>query len=79
MDIKQCESCGMPMHGASDFGGRDVKNRYCKYCTYPNGTLRPRHEVRENMVMFYMKAKRMERKSAEEYVDEVMAGAPAWK
>ncbi len=79
MDIMNCESCRMPMHNPSDFGGRDVKNRYCKYCTYSNGTLRPRHEVRESMVMFYMRAKRMERKEAESYVDEVMAGSPAWK
>jgi hypothetical protein len=79
MDLKNCESCGMPMARPGDFGGRDVKNRYCKYCTYANGTLKPRHEVREGMVAFYMKAKRMERKSAEEYVDERMAGMPAWR
>ena len=79
MELKNCESCGMPMHGQSDFGGRDVKNRYCTYCTYGNGQLRPWHEVRENMVMFYMKAKRIDRSEADAYVDEIMAGMPAWR
>jgi len=50
-----------------------------KYCTYENGTLKPRHEVREGMVMFYMKAKKIDRKKAEAYVDEIMAGVPVWK
>jgi hypothetical protein len=69
----------MPMTKASDFGGRRGDNRYCRFCTYENGDLRPRHEVRENMVLFYMKSKRKERKEAEAYVDERMAGQPAWQ
>ncbi|MEW6748214.1 MAG: zinc ribbon domain-containing protein [Candidatus Micrarchaeota archaeon] len=79
MDVKKCESCGMPLLKTSDFGGMDQKNRYCKHCTYEDGMLKPRHEVREGMVLFYMKMKRRERKEAEEYVDEVMAGQPAWQ
>ena len=63
----------------SDFGGRDSKNRYCHLCTYDNGQLKPRFEVREKMVSYYMKGKRMERAAAEQYVDELMAGMPAWK
>jgi len=79
MDARKCESCGMPMLKASDFGGMKEDNRYCVHCTYKNGDLKPRHEVREGMVQFYMKMKKKERREAEEYVDEVMAGQPAWQ
>ena len=67
------------MHDLSDFGGMNRENRYCKQCTYDNGQLKPRHEIREKMVLFYMKAKRMERANAEAFVDEIMAGKQAWK
>ncbi|HSB47712.1 MAG TPA: zinc ribbon domain-containing protein [Candidatus Bilamarchaeum sp.] len=79
MDLKKCDSCGMPMTKTSDFGGMKKDNRYCKYCTYDNGQLKPRHEIHENMVQFYMKAKKLERKAAEQYVDEIMARSPAWQ
>jgi len=79
MDVKKCESCGMPMLKPSDFGGMREGNKYCKHCSYEDGTLRPRHEVREGMILFYMKMKKSDRKSAEQYVDEVMAGQPAWQ
>ncbi|MEW6721980.1 MAG: zinc ribbon domain-containing protein [Candidatus Micrarchaeota archaeon] len=79
MSLNKCESCGMPMARLSDFGGMKEGNRYCRHCTYENGGLRPRHEVREGMVLYYMKSKRRERREAEEYVDEIMAGMPAWQ
>lgn len=79
MDLKKCESCGMMMTRPSDFGGRNQKNRYCSECTYDNGQLRPRFEIREKMVLFYMKAKSFERRDAEQFVDEMMARNPAWQ
>jgi len=69
----------MLMTGLSDFGGRKVNNRYCKHCTYSNGEIRPRHEVRENMVLYYMKMKKQERSEAEQYVDGIMASCRAWQ
>ncbi len=79
MTLKTCDSCGMPMVGKSDFGGGKETNQYCKYCTLPNGILKPRHEVRENMILFYMKNKKADRAAAASYVDERMACMPAWK
>jgi len=79
MDLKKCESCGMPMMKPSDFGGSKPENRYCAHCTYPTGDLMPRHVIRENMIKFYMKMKKMERADAAKYVDELMAGMPAWQ
>lgn len=79
MTLKTCESCGMPMVNKSDFGGGKETNQYCKHCTLPNGILKPRHEVREGMILFYMKNKKADRQTASAYVDERMAGMPAWK
>jgi len=79
MELRKCESCGMAMASPSDFGGRKAGNRYCRHCSYPSGELRPRYEVRENMVLYYMKAKRMERAEAEQYVDTIMESNPAWQ
>ncbi|MFZ3074242.1 MAG: zinc ribbon domain-containing protein [Minisyncoccales bacterium] len=34
-DIKICQSCGMPMEAAEDFGSNDdggKNNQYCQYC-----------------------------------------------
>ena len=63
----------------SDFGGKREDNRYCVHCSYPGGELMARHLVRENMVKYYMKMKRLERPDAERYVDQYMAGMPAWQ
>lgn len=63
----------------SDFGGRKTGNRYCAHCTYPDGNLKPRYEIRENMIQFYMKMKKEERADAEAFVDEMMARMPAWQ
>jgi hypothetical protein len=79
MDMKKCESCGMPMLKPSDFGAKKENNRYCAHCTYPSGELMARHLIRDNMVKYYMKMKRMERADAEKYVDDYMAGMPAWQ
>ncbi len=69
----------MPMMKISDFGGKREDNRYCVHCSYPGGELMARHLVRENMVKYYMKMKRLERPDAERYVDQYMAGMPAWQ
>jgi hypothetical protein len=77
--MKKCESCGMPMMKSSDFGGGRDGNRYCVHCTYQNGELKPRHEVREGMILHFMKMKRVERAEAEKFVDGHMASLPAWQ
>ena len=79
MDLMKCESCGMMMASPSDFGGKKAGNKYCRHCSYPDGGLRPRYEVNENMILYYMKSKRKDRAEAERYVEEIMAACPAWK
>jgi len=79
MLMKKCESCGMPMQKKDDFGGGKPNNKYCKFCTYPDGNLKPRYEIREGMIKFYMKMKNLSRADAEKYVDNYMSQMPAWQ
>lgn len=67
------------MMNLSDFGGQNKENRYCSHCTLSNGTLRPQYEIREKLVLNYMKVKKMERADSERFVDEMMARMPAWQ
>ncbi|MBU0532739.1 zinc ribbon domain-containing protein [Candidatus Micrarchaeota archaeon] len=77
--MKKCESCGMPMMKTSDFGGRKETNKYCVHCTYENGELKPQHEIREGMIKYYMRMKRIDRKNAEQFVEEHMSRMSAWQ
>ena len=63
----------------SDFGGGNVKSKYCTKCSYTTGGLKPKHEIREGMILYYMKVKKWERGQAAQFVDELMAGKAAWQ
>jgi hypothetical protein len=76
---KSCESCGMPMQKADEFGGNDVNNRFCVYCTDQTGKLKSRKEVRKGMVQFYQSHLKKTKKEAEEFVDKQMMKFPAWR
>ena len=74
-----CKSCGMPMTDTSQHGGGDVNNPYCVYCTDDTGKLKSREDVREGMIVFFMKSENRSREEAEKFVDEHMRKMPAWK
>ena len=73
-----CLSCGMPMTGPGDFGGGDPENKYCVYCTHPDGSLKSHDEVLEGMTGFMMKMQNMDRETAESAAREYMSKMPAW-
>jgi uncharacterized glyoxalase superfamily protein PhnB len=75
---KKCLSCSMPMIQPEDFGGGNSENPYCVYCSNPDGSLKSREEVFENMVNFMMRSQNMDRKTAEVATREHMAKMPAW-
>jgi uncharacterized glyoxalase superfamily protein PhnB len=75
---KKCLSCSMPMIWPEDFGGGNSENPYCVYCSKPDGSLKSREEVFENMVNFMMKSQNMDRETAEVATREHMAKMPAW-
>jgi hypothetical protein len=73
-----CQSCGMPMTAAGDFGGGDTENKYCVHCTHPDGSLKSYEEALEGMTEFMMNSRNMERPAAETAAREYMAMMPAW-
>jgi hypothetical protein len=74
-----CESCGMPMKSAEDYGGGQQDNVYCVYCTDEAGHLKPYEEVLENMKGFAVKTMGISDHEALQMAKEGMAKLPAWK
>lgn len=77
--VKNCESCGMPMRNPEDFGGNDVNNKYCKYCTNDKGELKSYEDVFNGMVNFVVQTQGIDRTQAELAAKEGLAKMPAWK
>lgn len=76
---KICESCGMPMKVATDFGGSNPDNKYCKYCTDENGKLKDFQTKLNDMVNFITSRMGVDKNIAEKIAKENMAKMPAWK
>ncbi len=62
-----------------EFGGHKVGNESCVYCSDSEGKLKPKNEVREGMVNFWMQREKIDRATAEKKTDEYMDSMPAWK
>jgi hypothetical protein len=77
--VEYCISCGMDMSKPEEFGGGKVGNKSCVYCSDAEGNLKPRNEVREGMIHFWMQREKIDRAAAEKNVDAYMAKMPAWK
>jgi hypothetical protein len=77
--IKNCESCGMPMHEPSDFGGFNPDNLYCRYCTDADGHLKSYEEVLQGFMQFTIKTQGIDPEQARLACTEHMALMPAWK
>lgn len=78
-EVQICQSCSMPMETLELHGGGVKENPYCIYCTDAHGHLKPRNDVREGMIQFYIDSMRKSREEAERVVDAIMSEMPAWK
>ena len=78
-DGKVCESCGMPMRTAAEFGGGLEDNRYCVHCTDEQGTLLPKDVILNNMKNFAMRSMGVSEGEALKMAQEGMAKNPAWQ
>jgi hypothetical protein len=78
-DVKNCESCGMPMRAPEDFGGNDTSNKYCRYCTNEQGILKNYEDTLNGMTNFVVQTQGLDRSQAEKAAKEHMAKMPAWK
>jgi len=77
--MKDCQSCGMPMEKAEDFGAGDVNGDWCSHCSNADGSHKTREEVRAGWIGFTMSSQGLSKEGAEKKVDEQMAQLPAWK
>jgi hypothetical protein len=76
---KICESCGMPMKKAEDFGGQNMENKYCVHCTDDSGTLKPFDQKLKDMTGFIMRTSDLNHEKAEQMAKDTMSKMPAWK
>lgn len=78
-DEKFCESCGMPMKEAKEYGGGDVNNKYCVYCSDAEGNLKSFEEIFAGMKQFAISSLGVHEEEAEKIAKENMSKMPAWK
>ncbi|MDF1548001.1 MAG: zinc ribbon domain-containing protein [Bacteroidales bacterium] len=76
---KICESCGMPMITAEDFGAKNTDNKYCIHCTDELGKLKPFEQKLTDMTHFIMRTSDLNKENAEKMAKETMSKMPAWK
>jgi len=76
--MSNCQSCGMPMTRAEDFGGGNPENKCCVHCTHPDGSLKSYDEALEGMTNFMMKSQNMDSETAGSAAREYMSRMPAW-
>lgn len=74
-----CESCGMPMEKAEDFGNHDTHNKYCIYCTDANGNLKDFETKYAETVQFIISRMNVSRQAAEDIAKDTMQKQPAWQ
>ncbi|MBN1366077.1 MAG: hypothetical protein JW976_14835 [Syntrophaceae bacterium] len=78
MSEKMCESCGMPMREAKEYGGGNPANKYCVYCTDSKGKLKPYDEVLQGMKAFIMQTMGQTEEQALKTAKANMRKMPAW-
>ncbi len=76
---KYCESCGMPLRKAEDFGGGKMDNKYCVHCTDAEGNLKSYEAVLEGMKHFALRNMGVSEGEALKMAKEGMARQPAWQ
>ena len=78
MVLKFCQSCGNTMMKPSDFGGGNMANPYCSFCTDSSGNLKSKEEVKNALMRFFLKQE-VCKEEAERKALELMHSAPAWR
>ncbi len=76
---RTCESCGMPMEQAEDFGGGQADNRCCRYCCHEDGRLKSYEGVLEGFTHFIMSSQNIAEPEARAAASEALSQLPAWR
>ena len=68
----------MVMRKLSEFGGMNLKSKYCKNCTNEKGKLKDFDIVFKNLVNFYTNQDKISTKEAEKFVNNHLRKMNAW-
>lgn len=79
MEAKVCESCGMTMKVAEDFGGGQIDNKYCAKCCDEEGNLFSYEKKLELLTMFIMGRQGVPQMMAKNMAVSQLAKMPAWQ
>jgi hypothetical protein len=79
INMMLCESCGMPMYGASDHAPGHADSAYCVHCSTAEGDLQAFEERFERMVQWEMRRNGQPRVAAEVATRAYMRQMPAWR
>jgi hypothetical protein len=63
----------------ADFAAKNIRSKYCRYCTNAEGMLQSPQERLEKLVAFLMEDERMTEEKAREEAVKRMRKMPAWK
>lgn len=76
MDMRFCQSCGMPIGGPNT---AEARGRYCQHCADEQGQLHPREAVQQGVAM-WLKSFSPESSEAEfmARADHYLSAMPAW-
>lgn len=77
--MKRCIACGMPMKNPEDFAMGDSEQKYCRYCSRPDGTMQSYEEKLDSLTNFIVKTQGLEIASANIAAKSMMDKLPAWK
>jgi hypothetical protein len=69
----------MPMASIENFGGHNITNKYCVYCTDEKGALKSFDLKKKEMIEFIVKTKNLSLAQAEQLAEQTMKKMPAWQ
>ena len=77
--MKECQSCGAPMHKPEHHAGGDTNILLCKYCSHDDGTAKGFEHRFEHMVAWSMRHFGHDRTTAEQKAREHLLRLPHWR
>ncbi|MBV8151524.1 MAG: AraC family transcriptional regulator [Candidatus Eremiobacteraeota bacterium] len=77
--MKECQSCGAPMHKPQHHAGGDLQSKFCKHCAKEDGSLQEFETRFAHLVDWSMRHGAHDRAAAEERARLHMRRMPLWK
>jgi len=76
---RSCGSCGFPMRAPEDHAGGSLDAEFCSSCAWPDGSLKPFHEVVEANADYFVREQGIDLQAAVGMARDLLNSMPAWK